>query len=193
MSTNLNLESSVAPALPMRKFSVDQYHQLGELGVLSPEDNVELLEGWIVYKMNQRPIHGFIVAWLTETLQNRVGKGFCVRCQLPITTQRSEPEPDIAIIAGSHADYKSKHPTGSDCRLIIEIADTSIEKDRSKAKIYLDDGVNEYWIVNVNAKCIERYSISSGADKADILSNGDTIAISCGDTDISFDVTQFFE
>ncbi|MEZ6133567.1 MAG: hypothetical protein R3C53_01525 [Pirellulaceae bacterium] len=61
MSTELQLNTPLAPPLPLRRFSVEQYHQLGELGVLTEEDNVELLEGWIVEKMNQRPIHGYIV------------------------------------------------------------------------------------------------------------------------------------
>ena len=100
MTTHLELNSPLAPPLPLHRFSVEEYHQLGELGVLSPDDRVELLEGWIVEKLNQRPIHGFIVRFLSEWFQSRLPSGYIAQCQLPISTQRSEPEPDVAIVAG---------------------------------------------------------------------------------------------
>lgn len=160
MSTQLEFSSPLAPPLPLRRFSVQQYHQLGELGVLTPEDKVELLEGWIVEKMNQRPIHGYIVGFLSEWFQHRLPEGFIVRCQLPITTQQSEPEPDIAIVAGAHQDFRTRHPSGHDCRLAIEVSDSSLEKERAKAAIYQSSGVEEYWIVNVNSPSVEQYRFS---------------------------------
>jgi Uma2 family endonuclease len=163
MATGLDFNTPIAPPLRLRRFSVQQYHQLAELGVLTPDDKVELLEGWIVEQMNQRPIQGFIVGLLTELFQGKLPPGFIVRCQLPITTERSEPEPDIAIVLGSHANYRERHPSGSQCRLVIEVADTTLEKDRSKAAIYLSAGVQQYWIVNVVEKCIECYTFESGS------------------------------
>ena len=160
-TTPLTLTTTIAPPLPLHRVTVEQYHRLGEIGVLTPEDKVELLEGWIVEKMNQRPIHGFIVAMLTELIQEQLPKTFKLRCQLPITTQRSEPEPDIAIIQGNHAAFRNRHPGGEDCRLIIEVADTSLEKDRAKASIYREAGVQEYWIINISESCIERYDFTN--------------------------------
>lgn len=69
MTTQLELNSSLAPPLPLRRFSVAQYRQLGELGVLTPEDHVELLEGWIVEKMNQRPRRGYVVNINTPSVE----------------------------------------------------------------------------------------------------------------------------
>lgn len=166
MSTQLVLNSSLAPPLPLRKFTVAQYRQLGELGVLTAEDRVELLEGWIVEKMNQRPIHGFIVRLLNELFQRELPEGWLCQCQLPITTERSEPEPDLAIVHGSHTDFRARHPSGADCRLVIEVADTSLEKDRSKAAIYQEAGVEEYWIVNVSEQVVERYDFSQASSVA---------------------------
>src|SRR5690554_4967081 len=104
MTSQLELNTAVAPPLPLRRFSVEQYHQLGEMGVLTSEDRVELLEGWIVEKMNQRPIHGFIVRILNEFFLRELPEGWLCQCQLPITSERSEPEPDIAIVQGVHTD-----------------------------------------------------------------------------------------
>ncbi len=192
MSTDLNLNSPLAPPLQLRRFSVEQYHQLGELGVLSPEDNVELLEGWIVEKMNQRPIHGFIVGLLTEFLQSQLPEGLSVRCQLPIAADRSEPEPDIAIVRGSHADFRTRHPSGSDCQLVIEVADTSLTKDRSKAQIYRKAGVKEYWIINVIDSCLERYIFAQTGDAATILSSDEEVSTNCGGTEIKLELKQIF-
>ncbi len=154
MTIKFHLNTTLAPPLPLRKFSVEEYHQLGELGVLTSEDGVELLEGWIVKKMNKRPIHGYLVRLLSEHFMRQLPPGWLCQCQLPISTQRSEPEPDIAIICGSHADFREHHPGGADCRLVIEVADTSIERDRSKSAIYREAGVQEYRIVNVADKCV---------------------------------------
>ncbi len=78
MTTRLEFSCPLAPPLPLRRFSVAQYHQLGQLGVLTPEDRVELLEGWIVEKMNQRPIHGYLVGLLSEWFQCRLPDGYIV-------------------------------------------------------------------------------------------------------------------
>ena len=164
MSTagQLSFDSESAPPLPIHRFTVEQYRRLGELGVLTPEDRVELLEGWIVQKMNQRPAHGFVVGLLTQLLTQRLPQGWILRCQLPLTTARSEPEPDLAVILGTHADFRHRHPGGNDCRLVIEVADTSIQSDRAKAAIYASAGVAEYWIINLVDRQLERFSNPDG-------------------------------
>ena len=194
MSTQLEFSSPLAPPLPLRRFSVAQYHQLGEFGVLTPEDKVELLEGWIVEKMNQRPIHGFIVRFLSEWFQSRLPSGLIVQCQLPITTQRSEPEPDIAIVAGAHEDFRDRHPSGKDCRLVIEVADTSVEKDRAKAAIYHSAGVEEYWIVNISSQRVERYRFSKSSElRQPTLVDADAqVAMRIAETELVFDLGLIF-
>ncbi|GAB5403568.1 MAG: hypothetical protein Aurels2KO_17990 [Aureliella sp.] len=192
MATDLDLNLPTAPPLPLRRFSVEQYHQLGELGVLTPEDNVELLEGWIVEKMNQRPIHGFIVGVLTEFFQSVLPNGLSLRCQLPISTDRSEPEPDIAIVQGSHADFRTRHPDGNDCRLVIEVADTSLIKDRSKVQIYRDAGVQEYWIINVNDKCLEQHLFSDSPSISTVHDCDNSVTIKLGDANVTLDLTKLF-
>lgn len=153
-----SFDSFRTPPWPVRRFSVAEYRRLGECGVLSPDDRVELLEGWIVPKMNQHPAHGFAVGALNEWLQRNVPSGFIVRCQLPITTANSEPEPDLAVVRGSHADFRERHPSGIDCRLVIEVADSSVERDRLKAAIYSSAEVEEYWILNLTDRRLEEFT-----------------------------------
>ena len=194
MNVEIEYASPLAPPLPLRRFTVEQYHQLGELGVLTPEDNVELLEGWIVEKMNQRPIHGYLVGWLSEWFHQYLPAGYIVRCQLPISTQRSEPEPDLAIVAGNHRDYKDRHPTGQECRLIIEVADTSVERDRAKAAIYQAAGVEEYWLVNVGGRCVERYCFTgNNSHQPPVLMAIDSHAIlSLPEQELALEVAAIF-
>ena len=193
------LDNSLAPQLALHRFSVEQYHQMGKLGVLTPDDRVELLEGLIVAKMNQRPIHGFIVGLLNEWFQQKLPPGWIVRCQLPITTARSEPEPDLVILKGAHADFRYQHPAGKNCRLVIEVADTSLEKDRAKTTIYHDAGVQEYWIINVQGKLLERYDFSvmrSGKSlsiEPQFISPTATVNLAIDASQLSFELTSIFE
>lgn len=194
MATDLELNFPLAPPWPLRRFSVEQYHQMGELGLLTPEDNVELIEGWIVEKMNQRPIHGFIVRLLSELFMRDLPPGWLCQCQLPIAAERSEPEPDIAIIRGSHVDFHDHHPSGSVCRLVIEVADTSLDKDRAKASIYREAGVQEYWIINVKEKCLERYQFSSPSSStpSTIIKSDSKISLNFDEVEIGLALQQIF-
>lgn len=190
MSSAISLDDWLAPPLPMHRFTVEQYHRLGDLGLLTPEDRVELLEGWIVRKMNQRPVHGFIIRLLNEFFMRELPAGWICQCQLPITTDRSEPEPDLAILKGTHSDFRHKHPSGSDCRLVIEIADTSIEKDRAKARIYRDAGVQEYWIINVVEKVLERFVLAA---EPHIIQAYQSVDLSIGDSVLQLVLNEVFE
>lgn len=183
------------PPVPVRRFSVDEYHRLAEAGVLGEDDRVELLEGWIVEKMNQRPIHGFVVGLLTELIASALPAGWIVRCQLPITTERSEPEPDLAIVSGSHLDYRNRHPVGKECRLVIEVADTSVQRDRAKTLIYSRAGVHEYWIINLAEKRLERFSRPTEGQYSteDQLAQCDAIELSIDNTPLRIELGPLFE
>ena len=194
MSTATSSVSQLDMPLPIHRFSVKQYHQMGELGVLTPEDRVELLEGWIVDKMNQRPIHGFAVGFLNDWLQSFRFADRVIRCQLPITTQFSEPEPDLAIVSGQHSDYRERHPSGQDCQMLVEVADTSLAKDRTKAAIYASAGVAEYWIVNLVDNQLERHRDSDGTryQRSEVFGSTQTIDANIGDTVVSLELNRLF-
>ncbi|MCC7335379.1 MAG: Uma2 family endonuclease [Pirellulaceae bacterium] len=162
MSAAITFTSETPPPFPMHRFTVAEYRQLGELGVLAPEDRVELLEGWIVEKMNHRPAHGYAVRYLNNWLVRVLPVGWLAQCQLPIATDTSEPEPDLAVVHGKDADFSMRHPYANECRLLIEVADTSLAKDRAKAAIYAAAGVSEYWIVNLIDRRLERFQQSDG-------------------------------
>lgn len=145
------------PPFPVRRWTVAEYRQLAEKGFLTEEDRVELLEGWIVPKMTKNPPHDSCVQRLTPILVGLLPVGWSVRIQSAINTLTSEPEPDACIVRGSADDYQDRHPGGGDIELVIEVADTSLTRDRRKAGIYAEIGVPVYWIINLRDGCVEAY------------------------------------
>ena len=153
----------------VRRFTVGEYHEMIRSGLLSEDEPFELLEGWIVRKMPNDPVHAATVSIIAQLLRQRLGPGYCVREQAPTTTDDSEPEPDIVVARGSLADYLDHHPGPGETALVIEVSNTSLARDREwKRRIYARAGVPEYWIVNLDARAIERYALpqSTGADSA---------------------------
>ena len=155
IATSENLEF---PPFPIRRFTVQEYHRLGDAGVLTEEDRVELLNGWITPKMMRSPKHDATVGLVESALRERVPHGWHVRNQSAITTKDSEPEPDLAVVRGSVRDYVDEHPAPNDVALVIEVAETSLARDRAKCQIYAEARIEDYWIVNLVDSQIEVYS-----------------------------------
>jgi Uma2 family endonuclease len=147
------------PALPMHRFTVEQYHRMIETGVLTEEDRVELLEGWIVDKMSQHPRHAGVISLLLAKLQAKLPKAWIVRVQSPVTLEHSEPEPDLAVVPGPEERYLTAHPRSDEVALVIEVADTSVERDRTaKGRLYAEARIPMYWVVNLPEITVEIYT-----------------------------------
>lgn len=191
----ISFQTPNPPPLPTHRFTVEQYHRMGESGVLTADDRVELLEGWIVKKMNHRPAHGFAVRVLDDWLQSIVPTGWLVQCQLPITLSNSEPEPDLAIVRGLHSDFRDRHPGGNACRLLIEVADTSLAKDRAKAAIYAAAGIEEYWIVNLIDRQLEKMTQPVASEYSETATFGvnETVEIQLGQQSQYFRLSVLFD
>jgi Uma2 family endonuclease len=142
--------------LPIRRFSVAEYHRLIEIGILTEDENVELLEGWIVPKMPRNPPHDAGVETIRGVLSSRLPAGWSIRGQSAISTGDSEPEPDVAVVRGEPRTYRQRHPGPADIGLLIEIVDSSVNRNRGeKGLIYARAGILHYWIVNLVESWIE--------------------------------------
>src|ERR1700746_3232507 len=93
-----------------RRLSGSEYHRLIELGILTEDDNLELLEGYLVHKMSRNPPHDAALQLIQETLPRLLPLGWCLRMQSAIPLGGSEPEPDGAIVRGNARSYSSHHP-----------------------------------------------------------------------------------
>jgi Uma2 family endonuclease len=151
------------PIGQMRAFSVDEYHRMIKAGVLGEDEPVELLEGWILYKMTRNPPHDVAVALASKLLVRLLPDGWHVRPQAAITTEDSEPEPDLAVVRGDERLYLSRHPGPADTLLVIEVSDTSLHRDRvEKARVYARASIPTYWVVNLIDGRVEVHADPSG-------------------------------
>lgn len=142
---------------------------MGEAGILTPEDRVELLEGWLVPKMTKNPPHAVASKLASKALDRILPSNWHTRIQDPILLSASVPEPDVAVARGTERDYGDRHPSATEVALIIEVADSSLTEDRRlKKRIYARDGIAVLWIVNLVDNRVEVYTDPTGpADQPD--------------------------
>jgi Uma2 family endonuclease len=149
--------------VPIYRLTVEQYHAMARAGILTEDDPVELLEGWLVQKMTKYRPHVIATELLRRALEHLPPSGWYVAIQGPTTTVDSEPEPDLAIVRGDVRDYPDRHPGPTDVALVVEVADSSLREDRgAKKRLYARAGISVYWIVNLIDRRIELYTDPSG-------------------------------
>lgn len=148
--------------------TLEQYHRMVETGILSSGEPIELLDGYLVRKdrsavgadpMTVGPAHSWALSQIEALLAGLEPRGCHFRSQRPLTiSPDSEPEPDGAIVRGSRGEYRNRHPAPGDVYCVIEVADCSLQRDRTtKHRIYADAGIPQYVIVNLLENVIEEY------------------------------------
>jgi Uma2 family endonuclease len=135
-----------------------------DAGILTEDDNLELLEGYLVIKMPKNRRHSFLTQTLRDLLPSLIPSGFHVNDQEPITTLDSEPEPDLSVVRGARIDYRNHHPYPEDIALVIEVSDSILRQDHiTKQRIYAAGGIPIYWLINLTTQTLESYTQPSGA------------------------------
>ena len=179
------------PPEPIARISVDQYHGMIQAGVIDEDDRLELLEGWLVPKMSKKPPHAASTELTREALRQQLPAGWFIKSQDPVTTGDSEPEPDVSVVRGTIRDYFERHPGPSDIGTLIEVAETTLTRDRGiKKRVYARARILVYWIVNLVDRQIEVYTDPTGpADQPDyrqdqVFKPGDSIPIVLDGTEI---------
>lgn len=164
----------------LRKWTVKEYHKLGEMGFFHPEERVELIAGNIIKMSAKGTAHTSALGRTDRLFQDLFNNLAWVRVQDPIALDdNSEPEPDIAVVRIDPFDYATHHPTPSEVYLIIEVADSSLAYDREiKAKIYARSGIADYWVLNVSDRQLHvfREPAESGYQSEVILDERATIS-----------------
>jgi Uma2 family endonuclease len=143
-------------AVSRHRLTLADYHRLGEAGILGVNDRVELLEGQLVDMSPIGPRHAFVVEALNEALVTAVAGRASVRPQNPIILDnRSEPQPDFAVVGRRPPGQPHAHPEPEDVFLLIEVADSSLAIDRgAKLALYARAGIREYWLVDLTTDCV---------------------------------------
>ncbi|MBX9583457.1 MAG: Uma2 family endonuclease [Gemmataceae bacterium] len=164
MPTRPGLVPSTYWASPsVYRFTVEQYERMAEAGILTKYDKVELLEGYVVYKMPRNPPHDGTIQVITKRLGRRIPAGWDGRVQLTVALPDSQPEPDFAVARGDEATYLARHPTAAEVGLVVEVADSSLDRDQAeKGRLYARAGIPAYWIINLVDRQVEVYTQPSG-------------------------------
>jgi Uma2 family endonuclease len=143
--------------LTVRRWKRVEYERLVDLGAFDEGDAVELIGGQLIVAEPKGSEHATGVDMAAYALRAALPAGWIVRGQNPINLDdESAPEPDIAVVRGSLADYRHAHPARP--ALIIEVAESSLRFDRvEKGSLYARAGIVDYWIVNLIDRVVEVY------------------------------------
>jgi Uma2 family endonuclease len=141
-------------------FTVAEYDRMGETGILTEDDRVELVEGEIIEMSPIGRRHAACVGRLTNLFGRLLAERAIVWVQNPIVlNDYSEPQPDVTLLRQRDDFYERSLPTPDDVLLVIEVAETTIEYDRQiKVPLYARAGIAEVWIVNLVDEQIEIYA-----------------------------------
>ena len=145
-------------AATRRRFTVDEYCAMADAGILAEDERVELLDGEIFVMPPIGPPHEDGTTRLSRDLILRLGDRAWVRVQNSVRlNDYGLPEPDIAVVR-FRDDYHRNRPTPADVLLVIEVADSSLRRDRElKLPHYAAAGIPEVWIANVPARQVEAF------------------------------------
>ena len=154
--------SPLAADLPSehRRFTVPEFLRMVEVGILADEDHVELIDGEVLTVAPQGPEHRS----LKDELHNRLlvayrNKPIHILNQGPVYVgEFSLPEPDLAVVRGSARDYLRRHPSGTEALLVVELAVSSLSRDRAKAVDYARGGIPVYWLIDLAGHQLDVYS-----------------------------------
>lgn len=147
-------EAGLLPSPPwIRRWKQDvgEYHRMAAAGILTHDDQVELIEGEIIEMSPTGPLHAALSRRLDRVLGRLVGERALVSVGMPVRLgEHSEPQPDIALLRPRADDYALRHPMPTDVLLLIELAESSLRFDRAiKLPLYGTHGIREYWIFDL--------------------------------------------
>ncbi len=172
----------MAVVLKRRRFTVGEYHRMGETGILSEDDRVELIEGEIVEMTPIGSRHAGTVARIGHFFSQRLGERIIVWVQNPVQLplQDSEPQPDVTLLRPRSDFYTRSHPQAGDVFLLIEVMDASVERDRRvKLPLYATAEIPEVWLVDLNTDRVEVYRqpAAGGYGDARVVERGAPLAV----------------
>jgi Uma2 family endonuclease len=155
-------DSIEEPPVFLRKLTIEEYHRLGEAGILHPNDRVELIDGLLVQMAPIGPEHQFIVEKLNDLFSEQKRGRFKVGPGRPIPIPDfNEPQPDMVLFK-TGAGTRRQHASPQDLYLLLEVADTTVQYDSGKKLLYENARIPEYWIVDVPARAVRVLRLTEG-------------------------------
>ncbi len=149
--------SAAPPFADVYRLDIDEFERVADL---LKAERVELIDGFIVERAAMDPPHVLSSEKLRRKLDTVLPEGWFVREDKPVQVHRTyEPLPDFAVAKGDPDTYANRHPVPSDIAMVIEISDSTLNKDRGEKQVNYARGViPAYWIVNLIDRQIEVYA-----------------------------------
>jgi Uma2 family endonuclease len=141
--------------LSRRLFTAEEFRGMAEVGLLREDDRLELVNGVIVEMAPIGHRHASCVRKLNELFHELLAQVH-IDVQNPLGISREDDfYPDIVLLKRREDGYAGNIPEAKDALLVVEVADTTLEYDRTvKLPRYAAAGVREVWIVDLQAKRI---------------------------------------
>ena len=132
-------------------WTVDTFYRAVDAGVFDEPNRLELVRGDLWEKEPLNPPHATGMRRTYHTLRRLLESDFMLDTEKPLhLANDAEPVPDVSVTIGSVDDYEERHPTPDDIRLLVEVADTTVERDTGeKALLYAQAGIQDYWVLLV--------------------------------------------
>ena len=166
--------SATAAEPPIRHYRLSrlEYERAVEAGAFEPGARVELIDGDLHAMTPEGSRHSLGIDLAAECLREAFGPGWYVRVQHPLAAgDRSEPEPDIAVVRGPMRSYRDAHPTSA--ALVVEVSHDSLGRDRSvKQRVYAECGIPEYWILALPDERLEIHRDPAGDGYRTVTKHG---------------------
>src|SRR5256885_6898790 len=181
--------------IPRRRFTVEEYHRMAEVGIFHPDERVELIEGEIVQMSPIGPRHAGCVINANRLFVTQLGDRAVVSPQNPVVIQpQSEPQPDLLLLRPRAVSYSREHPTPEDVLLAVEVADTTVRFDRLvKARLYARAGIAEFWLFLAADRIVEIYRGPGSDGYTGVTQHGSSQMVSPpAFPHVAFSVTDFF-
>jgi Uma2 family endonuclease len=184
MSTATATRPPASPPPLIRRITVDEYERIIEAGALEDPSRVELIDGYMVEKMGKNAAHRYTTKETLKALDRRLPAGWTSQKEEPVRIPPDdEPEPDIAIIRGTDADYEFRLPAATDVALLVEVAEATLSRDRNKKlSTYAKARIPVYWIINLVARQVEVFSRpgKNGYRSHQVFKSGDQLPVTIG-------------
>jgi Uma2 family endonuclease len=161
------------------RFTADEFHRMAEAGIFHEDDRVELIDGEIFAMSAIGRPHSSTVDRLNALFSPLTGRAI-LRVQNPVRLDDySEPLPDFQLLEPVDDFYRSKNVEPADVLLLVEVADSSLEFDRSvKSPRYAGTGIRECWIVDLSGETVLVHREPDGEEWREIVRHrrGESIA-----------------
>lgn len=162
------------------RFTVEEYHRMGEVGILPEDSRIELIAGDIVVREPIGSYHAGTVNRLNHLWMSVLGERAVVQVQNPIelAEEDTEVQPDVTLLQPRADFYTRRHPVATDVLLLIEVADTTLARDRRvKIPLYARAGIREVWLVDLTGDRVEvhRDPTAGGYSQVRALGRGESL------------------